>query len=536
MDIKKIVLYAALGVVCLSIYTAWQKDYGYEAKVAAAQQSSTVENQDFIPVTQNNSTLTASKKIIKNQIINVQTDVLNLSIDTLGGNIISTKLLKYPVSTKEKNTPISILNSEDENLYIAQSGLLGINNNLPIPYKTAKKNYTLSSDEKNLAVNLNWENNRGIIVTKTFKFNRDSYAIDVSYQIKNKSNNNLNAQAYTQIKRKQPKQSGGFFALRTYDGAAISSSEKPYEKINYSKMAKTNLNRDIAGGWVAMQQRYFLSAWVPNQSITHHYYSNVTDEVYTIGILTPTTVAANSQNEINTKLYIGPEIEKILTPINKTLKLTIDYGWLWIISAAIFWVMQQIFNLVGNWGVSIILITVLIKLLFWKLSATAYHSSAKMRLIAPKMQALKERYRDDRQKLSRATMELYKSEKINPAGGCLPMLVQIPIFIALYYVLIEAVQLRQSPFMLWVNDLASKDPYYVLPLLMGISMFLQQKLNPPPPDPAQAKMFMLMPVIFTLLFASFPSGLVLYWLVNNLISALQQWHIIRKYEHAHQKK
>jgi YidC/Oxa1 family membrane protein insertase len=539
VDIKKLFLYAALGVVCLSIYTAWQKDYGYDAKMAAAKTS----NAENLSVAENASSTHPSSlsnnetaATAKNRTITVQTDVLDVSIDTLGGNVISAKLRQYPLNNKEKNTPIQILNNDSENLYIAQSDLSGLNNNQPLSYKTTKKNYTLASADKTLEVNLTWQNNKGTTVTKTFKFTQNSYAIDVDYKIKNAAKNDLNAQIYTQFKRKQPQKSGGFFTLQTFDGAAISSEDKPYEKINYNKMDKNNLSRDIQDGWVAMQQRYFLSAWVPEQNVNYHYYSSAADKVYTIGMIAPITVAANTQKDINTKLYVGPEIENNLTAIHKTLKLTIDYGWLWIVSASIFWVMQQIFNLIGNWGVAIILVTVLIKLLFWKLSASAYRSSAKMRLLTPKMQALKERYSDDRQKLSMATMELYKKEKINPAGGCLPMLIQIPIFIALYYVLVEAVQLRQAPFTLWINDLASKDPYYVLPVLMGISMFLQQKLNPPPPDPAQAKMFMLMPIIFTGLFASFPSGLVLYWFTNNLISALQQWHIIRKYEQSHKKK
>lgn len=533
MDIKKLFLYAALGIVCLSIYTAWQKDYGYAAKVAEAQQSPATNAQGFTPST----TPTTATETVKTQIITVKTNTLDLSIDTLGGSIVSAKLPNYPLNLKDKNIPIQILSSEDDNFYIAQSDLLGLNDNKPLTYTAAQKNYVLSPDAKTLEVNLIWKNNKGLTVTKTFIFNQNSYAIDVNYKINNKSNTALNGQFYTQIQRKQPKQNG-FFTIRTYDGAAISSANKPYEKITYSKMNKNNLSRDIVGGWAAMQQRYFLTAWVPDQNTTYHYYSNAnaTNKTYTIGMSAPINLAANSQSEINNKLYVGPEIEKNLTPLSKTLKLTIDYGWLWIISIAIFWIMQHIYNFVGNWGVAIILATVLIKILFWKLSATAYRSSAKMRLLTPKIHALKERYGNDRQQLSRATMELYKTEKINPAGGCLPMLIQIPIFIALYYVLIEAVQLRQAPFIFWIQDLSTKDPYYVLPILMGISMFLQQKLNPPPADPSQAKMFMLMPIIFTVLFASSPAGLVLYWFINNVISALQQWHIIRKYEHSHHHK
>jgi YidC/Oxa1 family membrane protein insertase len=532
VDIKKLILYTALGIVCVSIYSAWQKDYGYNAEVVEANVKAVSAVDKATTVQAVDSDRAETLQVVpKSRIINVRTDALDLSIDTLGGNIVSAKLLKYPVSIKDQKTPIQILSDDADNLYVAQSGLLGLNNNQPLHYQAAQKDYVLSPDAKTLEVDLTWTNDMGITVAKTLKFARNSYAMDVNYQVNNQSKSAVNVQAFTQIKRKQLKEKGSFFGLQTYEGAAISSPEKPYEKINYSKMQGVNLNRDIVGGWVAMQQRYFVSAWVPDQDKTHHYYSNVADKIYTIGMATPLDLAAGSQTKMSAKLYIGPEIAQNLNELSKTLKLTIDYGWLWMISVAIFWVMQKIYNFVGNWGASIILVTVLIKALFWKLSDASYRSSAKMRLLAPKMQLLKEQYGDDRQKLSKATMELYRSEKINPVGGCLPMLIQIPVFIALYYVLIESVELRQAPFMLWIVDLSGKDPYYVLPLLMGLSMFIQQKLNPAPSDPAQAKIFMLMPIVFTGLFISFPSGLVLYWLVNNLVSILQQWQAIYKYEH-----
>jgi YidC/Oxa1 family membrane protein insertase len=538
VDTKKLILYAALGIVCVSIYSAWQKDYGYNAKIAAASISNNTQMAIDTGSNREINEVAAVPKTPQDRIVKIQTDTLDLEVDTLGGSIISAKLLKYPESIKNKNTPMQILSDDIENLYIAQSDLSGLNKNYQkqLSYRSAQKKYILSPGTNALEVNLVCDDSRlnNITIVKTLKFTKGSYAVDINYKINNLSKTAItNAQMFAQIKRMQPKSKGGFLGLQTYDGAAISSPDKPYEKINYAKIQKNNLSRDILGGWVAMQQRYFLSAFVPDQNKTHHYYSNyysdAVNKIYTIGMTTPFNLASGSQTEFGVKLYIGPEIEQNLTELNKTLKLTIDYGWLWIISVGIFWVMQQIYNLVGNWGMAIILVTVLIKALFWKLSATSYKSSAKMRLLTPKMQLLKERYSDDRRKLGQATMELYKSEKINPASGCLPMLVQIPVFIALYYVLIESVQLHQAPFMLWINDLSAKDPYYVLPILMGISMFVQQKLNPAPSDPAQAKMFMLMPIIFTVLFASFPSGLVLYWLVNNLISVLQQWHIIRIY-------
>jgi len=534
VDTKKLILYAALGIVCISIYSAWQKDYGYNAEVIAANVNAPSDNKVMAEVVDETS---VPSNIPAGRIINVHTDTLEVSIDTRGGSIIEAKLPKYPANIKDKTIPIKILSNDSENLYIAQSDFLGLNNNQPLNYKASQENYVLQPGVETLEVNLIWSDNR-IKVIKTLKFTKGSYAVNVDYKVTNLTKSPINTQVFTQIKRKEPKQKSSFFGLHTYDGPAISSADKAYEKIDYSKMKDTNLNRDIEGGWIAMQQRYFLSAWVPAQDKSHHYYSNVADQIYTIGMITPFNLSPNSESMLGVKLYVGPEIAENLTQLNKTLKLTIDYGWLWMISVAIFWVMQQIYNLIGNWGVAIILVTVLIKGLFWKLSDASYRSSAKMRSLAPKMAMLKERYGEDRRKLSQATMELYKSEKINPVGGCLPMLIQIPVFIGLYYVLAESVQLHQAPFTLWITDLSAKDPYYVLPVLMGLSMFLQQKLNPAPTDPAQAKMFMLMPIVFTILFASFPSGLVLYWFINNVISVLQQWYAIYKYEHrpVHHKK
>jgi YidC/Oxa1 family membrane protein insertase len=294
-------------------------------------------------------------------------------------------------------------------------------------------------------------------------------------------------------------------------------------------MEKEKLDRSIKGGWLAMQQRYFLSSWIPNQEGTYHYFSAAQDKVYTIGLVDNSLqIPAREKMTTGMKLYVGPEIVEDLKPLAKGLDLTIDYGWLWPISITLMWLMKFIYKFIGNWGWAIILLTVLIKAVFYKLSETSCCSMAKMKELAPKVQALKERFGDDRQKLSQATMELYRKEKINPLGGCLPMLVQIPFFIALYYVLIGAVELRQAPFIFWIHDLSVRDPFFVLPVLNGLTMFLQQKLTPSSPDPAQQKMMMLMPLLFTVFFISFPAGLVLYWLVNSGLSVLQQWYITNK--------
>jgi YidC/Oxa1 family membrane protein insertase len=295
-------------------------------------------------------------------------------------------------------------------------------------------------------------------------------------------------------------------------------------------MDEQNLNVSITGGWAAMLEHYFLSAWVPANTEMFNYYSHVTDgDMYTLGMLSaPLTLQPGATTIVGAKLYTGPEIMDRLKAVAPNLDLTIDYGFLWFISIAIFWLMKQIYQIVGNWGWSIVLVTVIIKLAFYHLSAKSYRSMAAMRKLQPRLQMLKERYGDDKQKLTQTTMELYKAEKINPLGGCLPVLVQIPVFIALYWVLIESVELRQAPFILWIHDLSAKDPYFILPIIMGITMFIQQHLNPPPADPVQAKMMKFLPIFFTFLFINFPAGLVLYWIVNNSISILQQWYITKK--------
>ncbi len=526
MNNRRLILYILLGFVVFSLWSAWQKDYGPKP----TQQQAAAKAESAIPtLTKPKPTITAAK-IPAKRIIHVRTDVLDVVIDTLGGNVISAKLLKYPLDLTIPNIPIQILNPKPDELYIAESGLLGIQNHKPLQYIAVQKKYILSPQQKELLVNLRWRNGQGLLVTKTFRFTQGSYAFAVNYQLNNQSGKAWSGQFYTQIKRKKPVAKGGMFMLHTFTGAAISSPEKPYEKLSYAKLDKEDLARDIQGGWLAMQQRYFLSAWVPDQTKTHHYYSHVDDDVYTIGMTNSIDVAAGKQGNFGAKLYVGPEIQENLAPLAKGLDLTIDYGWLWIISVAMFWLLKHIYNFVGNWGWAIVILTVLIKLVFYKFSEKSYQSMAKMRTLAPKMKALKERYGDDKQKMSQATMELYKKEKINPLGGCLPQLIQIPFFIALYWVLIESVQLRHAPFIFWIHDLSAKDPYFVLPVLMGICMFLTQKLTPMSPDPSQQKMMMFMPVIFTVLFASFPAGLVLYWLVNYLVSGLQQWYIMRKCE------
>lgn len=542
MDQKRIFIYAALIAILFLLWEKWQQEHPPMQPVAESAQAANANlpplsaqaSQQAVPVAQ---TPVAEVKKSTAQIVTVDTDVLRASIDSQGGNLIRLDLLKYPESLKDLKVPVALLNDAANTLHIAQSGLISKtgpdNENGQAIYTSEKPSYVLSADQNTLDVKLSWQNNNGLRVNKIFTFNRGKYDIPVRYEIENQSPEPWTGQIYAQLRQQPISTSAGFFGLHTYAGGAISNAETPYEKINFSDMEKENLDKTFQGGWLALQQHYFLSAWIPEDTQQNRYYSRFdrNTNTYTLGYVGPVlTVATNQKGNAATKLYAGPEVAETLSKVAPHLELTVDYGWLWPISVAIFAVMKYIHQLIGNWGWSIVLVTCLIKLLFYKLSETSYRSMAKMRKLTPQLQAIKERFNDDKQKLSQSMMELYKKEKVNPLSGCLPMIIQIPFFIALYYVLIESVELRQAPFIFWIHDLSIRDPYFVLPILMGISMFLQQKLNPPPPDPVQAKVMMLLPVIFTVFFAAFPAGLVLYWLVNNCVGALQQWYITRRVE------
>jgi YidC/Oxa1 family membrane protein insertase len=534
METRRLVLYALLGIVCFALWNAWQKDFPGKTVPTEVVASSSIKDAE--QAEKSFTTLkTTATKVVSKQLIKVHTDVLDLAIDPTQGNIVQADLIKYK---KEMNdpTPVRLLDYDPGKIYLASSGLVSKKGeksfDTPSYFRTTQNEYTLKEGEKELAVNLFWKNAEGLSVTKTYIFTPGSYDIKVNYEINNQSGKTWAGTYFATLERQNVKpEKKGFFQVSTFQGVAISSEEKPYEKISYEKMAEKNLDRYIHGGWLSIQQKYFITAWVPSAKEAYHYYTTKAGEdLYSVGLnYTQLEVFPGKKQTINSDLYLGPEIAKNLRAVAPHLDLAVDYGWLWFISIVLFWIMQQIYSLVGNWGWSIILVTILIKAAFYKLSSSSYASMNKMRELAPRLQTLKERYGDDRQKLSQATMELYRREKINPLalGGCLPQLIQIPVFIALYYVLAEAVELRHAPFIFWIHDLSAKDPYYVLPILMGVSMFITQKMSPQAADPTQAKMFMLLPVVFTVLFISFPSGLVLYWLVNNCLSALQQWQVMR---------
>lgn len=546
MDIRRIILYMALALVGLSLWNAWQADYPVKPPVVVEPSSKLNADGHLLPqITPGDSEVSplnpSTEQQTENttnpeQLIQVKTDVLDVAIDLKQGDIVNGLLLDYPLSVEDKNKPFPLLQSQPQERYVANSSIFVAKDqsvqSLDFGFTSKQKEYQLNPNQNQLIVTLDGKNDEGLDVKKEFIFTKGSYLIQVKYKIINNGDTEWKGYLNTQLLRSSPKEDkSSVFHIGSYTGASYSNpGVHRFQKVGFSDMTKTNLDVDAKGGWIAMQQHYFLSAWIPDAASENKFYTRAINGDYTIGAVSqPILVKPNQQKDIGSKLYVGPEITSVLKSIAPSLDLTVDYGILWFVSSLLFSLMKAIYSVVGNWGWSIVLVTVLIKLAFYRLSATSYKSMAGMRKLQPKLQALRERYGDDKAKISQATMELYKQEKVNPLGGCLPIIIQIPVFIALYWVLLESVELRQAPFILWINDLASADPYHVLPLIMGATMLIQQKLNPAPPDPMQAKVMMFLPILFTGLFWSFPSGLVLYWIVNNTLSILQQWYITRKY-------
>ncbi len=539
MDSKRLFVYAGLMVSGLLLWQAWQQEHLSGVVATQSAEISTVAPAIQLPESSqfDSGTIQTRSTPKKPQTgsIKVQTDTLRVRVGLLGGNVDQVKLNHYPLSLKDTRLE-AVLDDSPTSVRASQDGLEGPkgpdNTKLgQAVYQSEKQAYVLGSRQSQLQVDLHWHSPEGVKVTKHLSFKRGSYAIKQSYTINNTSAKSWQGRVYHQLKTKE-QQGKGMFGMRTYAGNAISSPDDKYEKLTFSALKRENIDRDIRGGWLAAQEHYFIAAWVPEPSEVFHYYSFVgNDDTYTVGMVGQRFSLKPGQ-KITTKpsvLYAGPEEAQRLDAIAPgTLKLTIDYGSLWVLSAPIFWLLTKVHQAMGNWGWAIVFVTLIIKLVFYRLSESSYRSMAKMRQLQPKLEALKERFGQDKAKLSQETMVLYQKEKINPLGGCLPMIIQIPIFLALYWVLIESVELRQAPFVFWIHDLSVKDPYYILPLLMGVSMLVQQMLNPKPQDPIQAKVMMFLPVMMTGLFISFPAGLVLYWLCNNVLSILQQWLIMRR--------
>ena len=475
-------------------------------------------------------------KRVYSQLITVVTDNVEVVIDTEGGDIVKVALLDYDAKLNEPD-PFILLNRTNSHTYIAQSGLIGANGidgkQRPV-YKVDATAFELREGEDSLSIDLKF-NNADANIIKRYTFNRGTHLIDLEYLVTNKSDANWKANLFGQIKRdsyEPPSDSG--IGVKPFLGGAITTPEKNYHKISFDDLDDESLKSESKGGWVAMIQHYFISAWIPDADKKNFYNLRKSGEdFYLLGFTSEsTTIAPHTTGNLKAAFYVGPKKIRNLEEISPYLDLTIDFGWLWMIAKPLYFALNYIYDFVGNWGIAIILLTFCIKLLFLYPSAMSYRSMAKMRKVQPLMQDLKERYGDDRQKMSAETMKLYKKEGVNPLGGCLPVLLQMPVFIALYWTLMESVELRHSPFFFWIHDLSVRDPFYILPPIMGATMWIQQKLNPTPPDPMQAKIMQMMPIFFTALFMMFPAGLVLYWVVNNSLSITQQYLITRQIEKA----
>lgn len=544
MDNLRFILVVALSLVLLMLWQEWEKDYGV-AVVQTTQHATSEpqgadvpvapvlpEVQSRLPSDANNIPL-----VVKTgeDPIRVKTDLYQISIGQAGGGIDKVELLKYPVALDKPSEPILLFNNTSPLFYVAQGGLLSKNGGPTHEARFAAQSnrYDLKAGENNLAVPLVWESDNGLKVTKIYEFTRDSYLVNIKYEIENQTGSAWTGRSYSQLQRSDPGRTSRI--LYTYTGAVISSPEKRYEKLSFDDLEEENLNVDIANGWAAMLQHYFVSALVPaSQEETNRFYTLAPEgDHFVIGAIAPTiTVEPNMTGVVEQRLYMGPKSQGKLEKIAPGLELTVDYGVLWFLAKPLFWCLEKFHGITGNWGWAIVLITLMLKLIFFKLSAAGYKSMANMRRVQPRLMAIKDRYKGDRTHLNQAMMDIYKKEKINPLGGCFPILIQIPVFIALYWTLLESVELRQTGFIFWLTDLSAPDRFYVLPLIMGATMLIQQKLNPAPMDPVQQKVMSVLPVVFTVFFAFFPSGLVLYWVVNNILSIAQQWVITRSIDRA----
>ncbi len=528
MESQRSFLFIALMVVTYLLFNQWQTDNAPVIEQPAVTQQTTPSNSNGEFVPESSATVTSiSNEITKvsASLISVTNNVLSLKIDTKGGDIVEAKLLKF--DTEQGNgIPFTILRN-DRDRYVAQSGLTGAQGlDRVIPgrpiYTASATSYQANANEP-LVIDLNYIDKTGLSVIKRFTVNYDSYAIDVQYIIENNSSSPASVQMYAQLKQTTLIDSGSGL-IPTYKGAAYSTTEDVYEKYDFDDIAELNLNVSTQGGWVAMLQHYFVSSWVPEKNSNNQLYTSYSsNKDAVIGFKAPAiTIEPNSTATTSAIFYVGPKDQDVLESIEENLDLTIDYGFLFMISQPLFWLLIKIQSIVTNWGVAIIIITLIVKGGMYPLTKAQYTSMAKMRALQPKMTQLKERFGDDKQKMSQAMMELYRKEKVNPAGGCLPLIIQMPIFLALYWVFLESVELRHAPFMLWIQDLSAQDPFYILPVLMGVSMFIMQKMQPMTvQDPMQQKIMQYMPVMFTVFFFWFPSGLVLYWLVSNIISIVQ---------------
>ena len=546
MNWQKNVILAAIGVVVWLLVVRWS---GFEAQLeslpVADQQSQMPVEQLYNERAPSSSTLPVlvddrpqlTKLLVDNQkTVTITTDVIKVTIDTLGGDVVEIQLLQnLDKMADEGGQPISILTRSNGNEFIAESGLIGANGTdtaagRPV-FSTTANTYELADGQQGLEVDFGY-NQGGVEIIKRFEFKAAQYQIGIRYIVRNLSVEPWSATFFGQFRRDshQP-ETDSSTGMKPFLGAAIRKQDKNYSKYDFSDIDDKTVKTSLQGGWLAFVQHYFVSAWVPPQDDKNRFSLRKLqgNDIYLMAVTgEKIDVSPGQTGEYKVDLYVGPKNQDVLQELSEYLDLTIDYGFLWMLAKPIFAALQIIQGFLGNWGWSIILLTIFIKILLYPLSAASLKSMAKMRTLQPEMARIKELYGDDRQKAGQEQMALFKKHRVNPLGGCFPMLLQMPVFIALYWVLSESVEIRHSPWIIWIQDLSAKDPLFILPLIMGASMFLMQKLQPAPTDPMQAKVFQLMPVVFTFFFMMFPAGLVLYWTVNNLLSILQQWYVNRQ--------
>ncbi|WP_028468228.1 membrane protein insertase YidC [Neptunomonas japonica] len=548
MDVQRVILVAALALISYMLVLQWNEDYGQQPTAQAPAASVSVygsaSTSSDLPtaVTAEKSTSgelpttgTVTEGTTPAQLITVKTDVLDVLIDAKGGDIIQVALTAYK-ATLGSELPFILLEQNTNRTYVSQSGLVGTNGPDANPegrpsYSVAKSEYTLDGQDS-INVDLVFSDAKGVNITKRYVFSKNSYTIGQEYIVNNGSSELFQANLFAQIKRDQSADpnSSTDMGMQSYLGPVFSTTTDSYQKYDFDDINEVNFNETTADGWAAMVQHYFLSAWIPTPGAEYTYSTRKLNGNYIAGFVSPSfEVPAGGEKTVSASFYAGPKDVDQMEAAAPMLDRTLDFGWLWWIASPLYIVLKWIHGLVGNWGLTIICITLLVKALLFQLNAKAFKSMAKMRKFGPEMTRLKELHGADRQKMSQAMMELYKKEKINPLGGCLPIVAQMPIFISLYWVLMESVELRHADF-LYLTDLSAKDPYFILPIIMGVSMFIQQSLNPTPPDPMQAKVMKMLPIMFTFFFLWFPAGLTLYWVVNNILSIAQQYVINKQIE------
>lgn len=545
MDFQRPVLILAIAAVSLTLLVKWhafQQDHRppQPALPTAALDAPSVrepiaETGGDVPVPTTEKATPEVKSV--GGLVTVETDTLLVQIDTTGGDLVGAALRDYPVSVDQPTEPFVMLTRTPEHLYIAQSGLIGANGTDTADqrprFTVTQSRFVMPDQADALTVDLHWQDGKGITMTKRFTFTRGEHTVRVDYLIDNHSPAPWQAHFYGQIKRDthEPVAQGGAIGIKPFLGAATSTLEHHFQKMTFKNMAEKPLRETREGGWIAMVQHYFVSAWIADPHAENQFYTThqPQTDTYLLGFTGPAvSVAPGTQGQLSAQFYVGPKDVHKLEALAPYLDLTVDYGWLWMIAKVLFWLVHSIHGLVGNWGWAIIGLTVVVKAVFLWPSTLSYRSMAVMKKLAPRMQELKEQHGENPTRLREEMFKLYQKEKANPMLGCVPMLLQMPVFIALYWTLMESVELRQAPFVGWIVDLSVQDPYFLLPILMGVSMWVQQKLNPPAADPMQQKIFQMMPLVFTGMFLFFPSGLVLYMLVNNLISMTHQWWVQRE--------